>query len=141
MFDEGHDVDAFPHHKPSLLSPQEEVIDLAGVVLRSVLLDCADGKAVQFAVVTGKNAVGAVAIMQRCHADVLHRLRPMQDNPFTQLFPCCSLRTQGKESVSVTPCPVRVANIGIALDFRYRQVSSVWDIEVSRLRGRAFLAT
>ena len=67
VLDEGHDVGAFGQHQQPLLQPHEQVIDLPGFVLGFVLLDFANGKGVQFAVVAEQNSVAAVSFLQRRH--------------------------------------------------------------------------
>ena len=66
VFDEGHNVGAIWQHQKPLLQPHEQVIDLPGFVLGFILLDFANGKSVQFAVVAEQNSVAAVSHLQRC---------------------------------------------------------------------------
>ena len=74
VLDEGHDVGAFGQHQQPLLQPHEQVIDLPGLVLGFVLLDFANGKGVQLAVVAEENSVASVSLLQRRHDSALRSI-------------------------------------------------------------------
>ena len=76
VLDEGHDVGAIGQHDQPLLQPHEQVIDLPGLVLGFVLLDFANGKGVQLAVVAEENPVASVSLLQRRHDSALRSITP-----------------------------------------------------------------
>src|ERR1700722_15569635 len=76
MLDESHYVGVVRQDQKPLLEPHKQVIDLPGLGLGFALLDFANGKGVQFAVVAEYVAANTVFLLQRCHNAALRSITP-----------------------------------------------------------------
>jgi hypothetical protein len=80
-----------------LLQPHEQVIDTPGLGLGFALLDFANGKSVQFAVVAEQNSLAAVSLLQRCHDAALRSITPTSGRPLCQNSTMRMVKRTGQE--------------------------------------------